>query len=378
MELQKKGKAVLDLRPGEGNPRNSEGAFLNLRDGRIMFAYSRFEGESHNDDAKAAIAVRYSADGGETWSNDQILARPERHQALNIMSVSLLRLANGDIGLFYMIRYGWHDARLHLFRSSDEGDTWGDAICCVPGPGYYVTNNDRVVRLSSGRLLVPAALHKMRGNSTTDWSSFDSRGTAYVFYSDDDGMSWQESRNGCSLKVPHSRSGLQEPGIVELKNGTLWMYARTDLGRQYEAFSFDGGETWSEAGPSQFTSPNSPLSVKRIPQTGDLLAIWNPIPNFVTRKLEKHSWGRAPLIGAISQDVGKSWSGHFAVEREEDRGGYCYTAIHFTEDAVLLAYCAGEPEDGSCLSRLKITKLGLPELYDDGKNADKEQDPRKS
>ena len=61
-------------------------------------------------------------------------------------------------------------------------------------------------------------------------------------------------------------------------------------------------------------------------------------------------------------DEGKTWKNYFAVETEEDRGGYCYTAIHFTDDAVLLAYCAGVPEDGSLLARLKIRKILVSEL----------------
>jgi len=362
MKIEKKGYPVLDLRPGAHNPRNSEGAFLDLKDGRIMFVYSRFTGDTYSDDSKACIAVRYSADGGETWSEDTIIDEPDRWQALNIMSVSLLRLGNGDIGLFYSIRYGWHDTRLRLFRSSDEGNTWSEPVCCVPGLGYYVVNNDRVIRLSNGRLLVPSALHKMRTSDTIEWNSFDSRGTVYVMISDDDGFTWREATNSISLSVPSSASGLQEPGIIELDGGALWMYIRTDLGRQYEAFSHDGGETWSEARPSQFTSSVSPLSMKRIPTTGDLLAVWNPTPNYQLRDIGNSSWGRTPLIGAISRDEGKTWSNYFAVETEEDNGGYCYTAIHFTQDAVLLAYCAGEPEDGICLSRLKMTKIRLADI----------------
>ena len=37
---------VLELAPGTGNPRNSEGAFLELKDGKILFVYSHFFGES--------------------------------------------------------------------------------------------------------------------------------------------------------------------------------------------------------------------------------------------------------------------------------------------------------------------------------------------
>lgn len=360
--LSKKGQVVLDLGPSTGNPRNSEGAFVKLNDGRTLFMYSRFVGDSYADDAPSCIAATYSGDGGRTWSGDEVAVRSEEHGALNVMSVSLLRMQNGDIGLFYLVRYGMHDMRLHLRRSADEGASWGNAHCCIPGPGYYVTNNDRVVRLSGGRLLIPAAYHKMIRETKEDLGSWDRRGIVYFFYSDDDGDTWMESRNFCSLNVPHIDSGLQEPGVVELSNGVLWAWARTSAGRQYEMFSRDKGKTWSPAVPSQFTSPNSPLSMKRVPECGHLLAVWNPVPNFLTRDTDPVFAGRTPLIGAVSKDEGESWQSHFAVETEEDKGGFCYTAIHFVQDAVLLAYCAGGPEDRNCTARLKIRRILLEDM----------------
>ena len=42
--------------------------------------------------------------------------------------------------------------------------------------------------------------------------------------------------------------------------------------------------------------------------------------------------------------------------------GYCYTAIHPMEDAVLLAYCGGGPQDKGCLNRLVIRRIGYGEL----------------
>lgn len=58
------GKTVLELAPGENNPRSSEGAFLDLTDGRILFVYSKFLGDCGEDDASCCIAARYSSDGG--------------------------------------------------------------------------------------------------------------------------------------------------------------------------------------------------------------------------------------------------------------------------------------------------------------------------
>lgn len=357
------GKVVMDLAPTKGNPRNSEGAFIELNDGRLMFVYSRFIGDSDNDDASACIAARYSSDGGNSWSEqDWIIAKPEALNALNLMSVSLVRMRNDDIGLFYIIRNGFHDTRLHLSRSSDEGVSWTLPECCIPGLGYYVTNNDRVVQLSSGRLIVPAALHKLRSENVLDFVAFDGRGSVYFIISDDDGVSWREAKNGCTLSSPYTSSGLQEPGLIELQNGVLWAWSRTDMGRQYEMFSFDQGETWTDARPSRFTSPASPLSMKRNKKNNELLAVWNPIPDYETRSVKGASWGRTPLIGAISNNEGKSWHKHFAIETDEERG-FCYTAMYFTKDSLLMAYCAGGPEDRICLSRLRMRKWMLEHIW---------------
>ena len=60
-------KIVGMLPPVDGNPRNSEGSFLHLDDGRIAFAYSRYTGNSADDHAACEIACVYSRDGGETF-----------------------------------------------------------------------------------------------------------------------------------------------------------------------------------------------------------------------------------------------------------------------------------------------------------------------
>lgn len=67
------GQILLDIPPAPGNPRNSEGAFLALRDGSLLFAYSRFRGESDADHAGADIVGIRSRDGGESWSAPETL-----------------------------------------------------------------------------------------------------------------------------------------------------------------------------------------------------------------------------------------------------------------------------------------------------------------
>lgn len=362
--MKQYGDIVLELPPSAANPRNSEGAFLDLKDGSLLFVYSRFIGENADDTALACIAARVSKDGGRTWSGDRVLIRPEDDKAVNVMSVSLLRMKDGALGLFYGIRYGWHDSRTYLRRSSDEGLSFSPPSPAIPCRGYYVVNNDRVVRLKSGRIIIPAAFHKMKGESISDYAQFDHRGTACFFYSDDDGKTWLESKTCHSFPGLHSQSGLQETGLVERLDGSLWAFCRTDMGRQYELFSLDQGESWSLPAPSLFTSPCSPLSVKRLPDGKTLLAVWNPVPysGAFSERRKKMYRGRTPLVFALSRDEGLSWSDSRVLEADED-GGYCYTAIHMLTDAVLLAYCAGkEAVDKDQLARLRVRRIAYSDL----------------
>jgi len=359
-ENQPMNQVVLQLEPAENNPRNSEGAFATLKDGRILFAYSRFYGGSH-DNSQADVAARFSADGGITWTGrDEILIKNDALE--NVMSVSLLRLQDGRIALFYARKNGLHDCRLVLRTSDDEAKAWSAPILTIPAPGYFVVNNDRVVQLKSGRLIVPAAFHRMRGEDQHDMKNFDGRAIALTYFSDDAGATWRESETWWTLPIV-SRSGLQEPGVIELTDGRLFSWARTDQGCQYGLWSFDGGITWTPPQPTVFRSPRSPLSLKRIPATGHLLAIWNDHSGrFHVHPPQPGTAQRTPLVSAISQDEGKTWS-HFRELENDPEHGYCYVAMHFVDEYVLLAYCAGGADVGGFLNRLRLRRIHQDWFY---------------
>ena len=71
--------------------------------------------------------------------------------------------------------------------------------------------------------------------------------------------------------------------------------------------------------------------------------------------------GRTPYVIAVSRDNGRTFTEGIAFEWEEDRG-YCYCAMHFTKDALLLGYNAGGTEDKSCLARTRIRRIPREEL----------------
>jgi hypothetical protein len=270
--------------------------------------------------------------------------------AMNVMSVSLLRLSKDEIGLFYLRKNSMQDCRMYLRRSRDEAHTWSEAEVCIPDEGYYVVNNDRVILHSTGRIVIPAARHCPPGGK---WIN---RATALCYYSDDSGKTWK--RSATELEAPErSKAGLQEPLVIELKDGRLMMLARTDLGCQYRSFSSDRGETWSPAEETDLRSPLSPASVGRIPQTGDLMLVWNDHSKIGEGLKGK----RTPFSVAVSRDEGKTWGPSKTLDDDPD-GWYCYTAIEFVDERVLLAHCAGDSKVGK-LNRTRLTTFDVLWLY---------------
>ena len=118
-------KWICDLAPSQENNRNSEGAFIDLADGRILFAYSRYGSGGFDDGAPADIYAVISQDGGESFGEPFALWTRQQAQADNVMSVSLLRMENGDIGLFYLAKRNVDQCLVYLVRSADEGKTFG-------------------------------------------------------------------------------------------------------------------------------------------------------------------------------------------------------------------------------------------------------------
>ncbi len=351
------GYIVLELAPDDIYTRHSEGDFCRLPDGSILFAYSRFT-QSEDDDAPSDIVGRLSRDEGETWSEPYTLIPASRHGVKNVMSLSLMNMKNGDIGMFYLIKQSPVENRVMLARSAD-GLHFGEAIDCQnpARKGLYILNNQRAERLSDGRILLPVALHY--ASMGPEGRLFNTYGECRFLCSDDDGRTWRELEGSVHCDFARSQSGLQEPGVVELRGGSLWMYARTDQMYQYESFSLDGGVSWTVPQPSRFTSPQSPMKLARSPYNGALFAIWNPIPNYNGREVTRSGWGRTPLVMARGDYDGNKWSELRTLE-DDPHAGFCYPSIFFLPDGqALVSYCAGTEQDGSCLRRLRMRKIKL-------------------
>lgn len=364
MKLER--KVLFELPPSEGNPRNSEGDFVRLPDGGIMFAYSRYTGKTWDDHEDSAICAVYSKDG-EHFGTDSVktLFRPERVGGNNAMSVTLRENPEGGVTLYCLVKFDTKDVskrpvrdRVYRVDSPDGYDFSAEPILCFPRgrEGYFCPNNCRVETLSTGRVIIPMSEHKWAFDG--EKYSFSGNGKGMFIYSDDGGKTFREDVQVLEFPDKENRHGLQEPGVTELPDGRLYGYFRTDADCQYESFSSDGGETWSVPRPSGFESPLSPMLIRRNPFGGKYYAIWNPYkddPESVEHPRFRNTWGRTPLAMAESED-GINY-GEFQLLESDIRRGYCYPSIMFlSEHEALVSYCSGGG-DIIPLQRTTVSKI---------------------
>jgi sialidase-1 len=292
---------------GPQNPRNSEAAIVPLKDGTLLLAWTEFYASQGADHGPARLVRRLSHDDGRTW--DAKATMVENDGGCNVMEVNFLRLKDGRLALFYCQKNTEStDCRIMLRTSADEGQTWSAAKQLSPAAKYTGLTNGRAIRLRSGRLLLEA------------WEGGDS----YCCLSDDEGATWHDGK-----RVRPAKGQCWEPAGVELKDGRVMMLMRTGLGGQYKSLSGDGGETWSEPVPTALVGTAAPVSISRVPTTGDLLAIWNHNPGAASRH---------PLTAAVSSDEGETWTHFRNVEETPADDAWAYPAVTWVKDVALVTY----------------------------------------
>jgi hypothetical protein len=272
-------------------------------DGSLMAVWTQSSAEAQPDQH---IAFARSADNGGSWSKPRIIAGPKKagdgHMAswgypLVSKSGRIYVLYSQHIGKFDSFYH--HTGWLHGIHSDDNGSTWSKPQN-VPVARSINDNPDtnfppnmlcwqKPLRLGKdGRYFAGFTRwtsFAVRKNPTKAWISADARVEFMRFENVDENpgvqdlkISWFAS-NEKALAVPfpgHPEvSACQEPSIVKLPDGRLFVVMRTASGSPYWSVSNDGGETWAAPrrllrrdGGAPLLHPLSPCPIYDVGGTG--------------------------------------------------------------------------------------------------------------
>jgi predicted neuraminidase len=234
-----------------------------------------------------------SDDAGAKWSKPRLAvgARTEPEQKLSGALVgNLWTDPKGRLWLFFDQQLGNEQRKItNWFIRCDDPDAvepkWSEPVQFAEG----CTLNKPTV-LKNGDWLLPVS----------DWQ----KKTARVFASLDEGATWKERG---SVQFPNWE--YDEHMTVELRDGRLWMLARTG-GQPHESFSADGGVTWST--PSQAATVQNVSSrffLRRL-RSGRILLVKNGSP---AERLPS----RTHLSAWLSDDEGQTWKGGLLLDERK-------------------------------------------------------------
>ena len=318
---------------------------ISLADGRLMWMWGA-------GGVTGPATAMYSEDEGQTWGEPALVKLTTGEPLKYVYETSLFRLPSGAIGLIMTHeQYGRPAYGVQAFcRSDDEGQTWSPPKQIDPENASFY-QNDSVTVLRDGRIILAVYTSVQPNPIDPDVKSVTRLGEqfgsaeggtlafSYTYYSDDEGKTWQRSRNQTLVMRDKGTLGffsMGEPTVIELNDGRLMMYGRVNLGRIYESYSDDRGETWTEAIPTNLAAYPCPRNLKRIPKTGDLLLIWNQL----SRWEAMHGLFRHRLTCAISRDEGKTWTQRRNLESLDD-----VTTIEPDGEDPLMLVRARQPAD---------------------------------
>jgi predicted neuraminidase len=269
--------------------------------GDLIAAWYGGAAEGHPDSAN--LVARKPADA-KAWDKPFVVAKqPGRAHG----NPRLFLDPKGDVRLIYAVNFGkWCEGGSKLFerKSGDGGKKWSSEreIEC----GAPLLGKNKPIVLMSGEYVLPVE-DEVRWQACVLIST--DRCESWIRYGDIAGESGEK---------------VIQPTAAQLRDGSILMLLRTNVGRIYETRSFDRGRGWTPATPTILSNPNSGIDMVRM-RDGRLALVYNDSPQ---------NWGpRTPLCLALSEDEGRSWQEELRLE--QGPGEYSYPAIIQTSDGRL-------------------------------------------
>jgi sialidase-1 len=209
------------------------------------------------------------------------------------------------------------DGRHGLWASVCENPDDDDPVWSAPRRIWHGVMLNKPTVLSTGEWLLPVYLlehSRGRGKFANLFPELDPYRGAHVFASVDGGETW-ERRGHRTFPNP----SWHETMIVERRDGSLWMLARTAAGIM-QSTSRDGGRTWDEPSAMEGVShPEARFHIRRL-ASGRLLFVKHGerIDTFDTQ-VGNTPWnrGRSKLTAWLSDDDGATWHGGLMLDDRE-------------------------------------------------------------
>ena len=291
------------------------------------------------DNEDAFFVLNYSDDNGEQWTQPKLVIDPHDPHAVDkrrSLVGCLWKSPNSDLWLFFDQGLTYFDGRSGVWYTVCRNPDADRPEWTTPARIWHGATLNKPVVLKNKTWLLPVSLWD-RGKIKNDrykmaYPELDSLRMAHVFKSVDEGKTWQ--RTG-GVKFPNPQ--FDEHHIIELKDGRLWMTARTSKGI-WQSFSNDGGITWSA--PSKYMNHIGSRHFIRRLASGRLLMVRHGAPDETTRF-------RSKLMAWLSEDEGSTWKGGLMID--ERRGVSYPDGFQAPDGSIYISYDRNRDTDGKIL-----------------------------
>ena len=276
-------------------PQNHISCLARLGDERLLAVWGSWAKNGPRD-----IVASFSADHGRSWS-EPVKLNPASHGIDGDPNI----LVSGPRVLVAWTRWpsekGISTTTTWCALSDDHGKTWNTPYQIPMNRAYTCGKTHRGLRLCSGTLLLGYSWDTFCEQGKTLAGEGQMHLRAGVMISTDDGKTWH---NGGDTDAGYMRVsdravlGTDEPALVELDDGSIYILMRTGSDHLYQARSTDEGKTWTQIGPSPLYGSNAPAALCKFRAGGrrGIVCVWN------------NSLQRYPLSAAASFDGGRTWS----------------------------------------------------------------------